>query len=381
MRKTTIMSNQSFVGGRLEIMGLDEILGWGFRKRRRSNIQQLKARAASGDQRAIAHLARLRAALGVPNTATTATPNTPTLFAYPEATSYVAPNYPAPAYQTPYFDASLSQDPYGPAPQPTIDVFQGDLLGILLDNQLNPERPRGSEFVLGTLTTDQNQRRKIAMAKRQEILGKDEILGRALDSNLNRLGPKAQFVLGRALDGKLNRMRPKGQYVLGDDTLTEIVTSGDDALTEIVTSGAFVGDEEKALAREGGASEQAALRRRTAASCGYNRHWAHMRGEASAQDLATIKKLADGGNKKAKKILAKLEKLARANMAGDDSSQTEKQAARKIIDDACASKTITRDSLKKAIWLYAGKQSTEKERTLVGSKMIALLNKKQVKLS
>ena len=66
----------------------------------------------------------------------------------------------------------------------------------------------------------------------------------------------------------------------GDDKLTEIVTSGDDKLTEILTSGAFVGrdeilgkdeilgrgkfvgEEEKALAAEGGACERAALKRR-----------------------------------------------------------------------------------------------------------------------
>jgi hypothetical protein len=81
--------------------------------------------------------------------------------------------------------------------------------------------------------------------------------------------------------------------ILGDDKLTEIITSGafvgNDKLTEIITSGAFVGgkskipssnsgafvgynshlnfikglgEEEVALAREGGACERAALRRR-----------------------------------------------------------------------------------------------------------------------
>lgn len=198
--------------------------------------------------------------------------------------------------------------------------------------------------------------------RRQEIMGKDEILG--------------SFV-GRALDAKLNPIKNGSQFVLGND-----------ALTEIITSGAFVGEEEKMLAREGGSAEKAALRRRTAASCGFNGKWAHIRGEeATPSDLETIKKLADGGNKKAKRLLSKLAKFAaKSKVSGDDSkvtdsSDAERQQARQIIDSAVASKTISRDALKKAIWLYAGKTSTEQERTLVGSKMLALLNKKQVKLA
>lgn len=187
---------------------------------------------------------------------------------------------------------------------------------------------------------------------RQEILGKDEILGRSLDSKLDHVKTSSEFVLGN------------------------------DDLTEIVSSGAFVGDDERQLAREGGPSERAAFRRRTAASCGFNRHWAHLQGEATATDLEKIKKLADGGNKKAKKILAKLEKLAKSDTSGEDADeQKAKQEARKIIDSAVAAKSISRDSLKRAIWLYAGKQSTEKERADIGSKMLALLNKRQVSLS
>jgi hypothetical protein len=158
------MRNQSFVG-RVEIMGRDEILGWA-RKRRRQSIRELKARAASGDQRAIARLRRLQAELSTAITATPAPANTPTLFASSLAAPYAAPTYPQQtyspyvaqpaAYQSPYFDASLSQDPYGPPPQPTIDVFQGDdeILGILLDAELNPAKPRRSEFMLGAFVGD-----------------------------------------------------------------------------------------------------------------------------------------------------------------------------------------------------------------------------------
>lgn len=186
---------------------------------------------------------------------------------------------------------------------------------------------------------------------RQEILGKDEILGRALDSKLDHVKTRSEFVLG------------------------------DDVLTEIVSSGAFVGDDERQMAREGGASERASLRRRKDASCGYNSHWSHIRGDATSTDLEKIKKLADGGNKKAKRILAKLEKLAKTNVSGEDTSQSDRQEARRILDAAASAKTISRDGLKRAIWLYAGRQSTEKERTDVGSKMLAFLNKHQVKLS
>jgi hypothetical protein len=191
---------------------------------------------------------------------------------------------------------------------------------------------------------------------RQEILGKDEILGRALDSELNRRKTTSEFVLG------------------------------DDVLTEIVSSGAFVGDDERQMAREGGASERASLRRRKDTSCGYNSHWAHIRGEATATDLDKIKKLAAGGNKKAMKILARMEKLAKSEASGaadsiEDVDQKAKQEARKLIDAAVAAKSISRLDLKRAIWLYAGKQSTEKERAAVGSKMISLLNKKQVQFA
>ena len=52
---------------------------------------------------------------------------------------------------------------------------------------------------------------------------------------------------------------------------------------------------------------------------------------------------------------------------GDDVSPElqGRRAARKILDDAVDAKSIARADLKKAIWLYAGKQSTEAERASV----------------
>jgi len=71
-----------------------------------------------------------------------------------------------------------------------------------------------------------------------------------------------------------------------------------------------------------------------------------------------------------------------ASLSSDDSSTAtnDRQAARKILDVAADAKSISRSDLKKAIWLYAGKQSTEKERLVVGGKILDFLNKKQVKL-
>jgi hypothetical protein len=55
--------------------------------------------------------------------------------------------------------------------------------------------------------------------------------------------------------------------------------------------------------------------------------------------------------------------------------------ARKILDEASQAKSISRADLRRAIWLHAGKQSTEAERAAVGGKMLDFLNKRQVKLS
>jgi len=68
-------------------------------------------------------------------------------------------------------------------------------------------------------------------------------------------------------------------------------------------------------------------------------------------------------------------------LLGDDNELTGCQEARKILDAAAQSKSIARADLKRAIWLHAGKQSTEVERAAVGSKMLDFLNKRQIKFS
>lgn len=147
------------------------------RARRLQHVQRLKTKAAAGDQQAIARLQQMQADLGLPATTTpasttpgSATPASPTpaIFGTPSSTpgypastypstyppaypsayqsayqpgypqSTYQPGYPQSAYQqqyayqpqyaaqSPYYDPSLSQDPYGPPPQPTVDVYQGE---------------------------------------------------------------------------------------------------------------------------------------------------------------------------------------------------------------------------------------------------------------
>jgi hypothetical protein len=101
---------------------------------------------------------------------------------------------------------------------------------------------------------------------REEILGLEEILGG--EKILGGVG--SQNFVGR-------------QEILG---LEEIL--GNAALEEIVSSGTFVDGDELEQAREGGSAEKRALARRLgrSASCGYNSHWAHIRGESPSKKSA-----------------------------------------------------------------------------------------------
>ena len=116
--------------------GLEEILGHETRDQRRArrqqHVQNLKTRAAAGDQQAIARLQKMQADLALPGVSPqSTTPYYPSAAppalpqTYPTGT-YSYPAQSAYAYQSPYYDPSLSQNPYGPPPQPTIDVYQGD---------------------------------------------------------------------------------------------------------------------------------------------------------------------------------------------------------------------------------------------------------------
>jgi hypothetical protein len=105
------------------------------RARRLLRIQQLKSRAAAGDPRAVARLQQMRAALGLPANAASPPPfkplSPPAYLPTAYQPTYAPPSYQPsyaqpPAYASPYYDESLSQDPYGPPPQPTVDVFQGE---------------------------------------------------------------------------------------------------------------------------------------------------------------------------------------------------------------------------------------------------------------
>jgi hypothetical protein len=205
---------------------------------------------------------------------------------------------------------------------------------------------------------------------RQEILGREEIMGSALSKTVGAIKKVAGLPLDAAAWALRRTPVPSKSMFIGRDEIM----------------GAFVGDEARALA-EDTRGERAAARR--SGTCGYNSHWNYIKGELpelSPADLATVQALAQKGNKKARRLLAKMGKLAKQEIpndksAGEDVTSAERQQARQILKSASAGKSISRADLKKAIWLYAGKQSTEKERTLVGSKMLQFLNQRQVKLA
>jgi len=105
---------------------------------------------------------------------------------------------------------------------------------------------------------------------------------------------------------------------------------------EIIKTKHRVGEEELALAREGGACERSALRRRLSSSSG--------EGESPE-------------------------------------NQSGREQARKILDAAAAAKKIARSDLKRAVALYAGPQATDKERAAVTSKVMEFLSKRQIALA
>ena len=201
------------------------------------------------------------------------TPATPAAYPYnapptlPQ-TTYPGQTYPAQsayAYQSPYFDPSLSQDPMGPPPQPTVDVYQGDESGGL------------------SVSTDS--------------LGRQEILG----------------------------------------------------------LGAFVGEEEKILAREGGMAERAALERREA-SCGFNGHQAFIRGSRRPP----------------------------ARVAGDGSGRghgRRMQDLRAILEPAVASKTISRADFVTAVNTCSRSDAPDADRLAAAKKLRDFLTNKGVRVA
>lgn len=99
-----------------------------------------------------------------------------------------------------------------------------------------------------------------------------------------------------------------------------------------------LGEEELALAREGGACERAALGRRLGLT--------KVQGES-------------------------------------DDNQTGRQQARQILDAAAAAnpKKIAKTDLQRAVALYAGPQATNRERAAVASKVMEFLSKRQIAIA
>jgi len=116
---------------------------------------------------------------------------------------------------------------------------------------------------------------------REEILGRDEILGRC----------------GR-------------EEILGRCGREEIL-------------GAFVGDDERELARDGGACEKGALRRRLTTS-GYNGAWARIRGEeekrVAREALEELQERAKAGDERAKRALDRLKSKSSGDAAAPPSA-------------------------------------------------------------
>jgi hypothetical protein len=216
----------------------------------------------------------------------------------------------------------------------------------------------------------------------EEILGADEILGASPVENVIK---GAAGITKRAVTLPIDvaewalstSTKPARKMFVG----REEILGADDL-------GAFVGSDERALALEGDA-ERSALARR-GASCGYNSHLAYVQGATpslTADDLAKLQSLAQNGNKRAKRLIAKIARAVghqdrpKSTSSGATSSQEGRLKAKEILSRAAGAKKISRADLKQAIWLYAGSSSTEKERTAIGRKMIDFLNQRKVVLA
>lgn len=227
----------------------------------------------------------------------------------------------------------------------------------------------------------------------EEILGADDselvaLMNRKLTESKDDSDVVRSYVLAIASDPKrmanLNRLaaanNSKAKILLG-----LIQRAGRPQVMSVTSLGDFVGDEARTLAEDSKSSREADKR---IASCGYNSHWNFIRGDGpgiTAADIAKVQKLAEGGNKKAKRLLARISKLSKSDAAGDagpkPDAASERRQAKQILTAASESKAISRDALRRAIWLYAGAASTEAERTSVGRKMLALLNDNKVRLT
>jgi hypothetical protein len=111
---------------------------------------------------------------------------------------------------------------------------------------------------------------------RQEILGRDEILGRFPTPGRTHSSKAQSFARSPGYRDLVRRAAG------GDQGARRTLREHDISLGREEIMGAFVGEEERELAREGGACERTALARRTSGtSSGYNSAWAHVRGVES----------------------------------------------------------------------------------------------------
>jgi len=256
---------------------------------------------------------------------------------------------------------------------------------------------------------------------KSNFVGREEILGSVLSTeDLEPVKKPGGVFVGR-------------EEILGDADLEEIITSGDDAgLEEIITSGcdrtgreeilgleeilggAFVGDDERQAAMEGGPAERGAFARRSA-SCGFDGKWRNIRPSTSSGEDSDFNKYMAKAKKDKKISRADLQKSLEAlfTQAGATTDQKKSQlasivvenlhqsgvtisgafvggghhhhgkrlaAVKAILEPALAAKTISRADLKRAIDAGSKPGASDADKVATGKRIAAFLGKKGVQI-
>jgi hypothetical protein len=160
---------------------------------------------------------------------------------------------------------------------------------------------------------------------REEILGRDEILGAFVgdDETAEQVAKRRQKIeqqfashakyLTPGFESKkitradivkyLNSLSPEVRSIAAANLVNSLRHSG------VAIVGSFVGDDDRALAAEGGACEREALARRT--SSGFNSHLTFTRGNApTAEQIEELRARAEAGDARAQRRLEELRKAA-----------------------------------------------------------------------
>jgi hypothetical protein len=164
-----------------------------------------------------------------------------------------------------------------------------------------------------------------------EIVGREEILGADVLSKVAKVVKKAATLPIDVAEWVVRRAPvPNKSFFIGNEEILglEEILGREEICGDV---GAFIGDDELALAREGG-SERAALRRRQRRSTsGYNGAWKFTRpsrssGDPSPEQIEELRLRAQAGDTVAQQ---KLEQIRRASSksSGDDKAKIVVQPA------------------------------------------------------